>query len=211
MNPAPRHQCLIYKGSPSRHLTAIAAVVRQKLNENRRCLYLNSPVMVAGLRCYLSAIDIDVAHEVEKASLILSSDQSHLDEGRFDADQMLLTLDNALDQALNDGYDGLWATGDMTWEFGPKNDFSRLLEYEWRLEDLFRKRPNLGGICQYHADTLPEQVLRQGLVSHQAIFVNETLSQINPHFLQADSYGHQAAPNSQLESLIHHLCHEPVN
>jgi len=62
MNPLPRHQCLIYKGSPSLQLSAIAALVRQKVNENYRCLYLNSPVMVAGMRCYLAAAGIDVVY-----------------------------------------------------------------------------------------------------------------------------------------------------
>ena len=66
---------------------------------------------------------------------------------------MMHTLEDALGRALNEGYDGLWATGDMTWELGPERDFSRLLEYEWRLEEFFRKHPALGGICQYHADT----------------------------------------------------------
>lgn len=50
---------------------------------------------------------------------------------------------NALDQALDDGYIGLWVTGDMTWEFGPEKNFAKLLEYEWRLEELFHRRPEL--------------------------------------------------------------------
>lgn len=138
---------------------------------------------------------------------MLSSDQEHVVEGHFDVDRMMRTLEDALDQALNNGYNGLWATGDMTWEFGPKKEFSKLLEYEWRLEELFQKHPALGGICQYHADTLPDQVLRQGLVSHPSIFVNETLAHINPHYLRADSYKDRAATNPELESVINQLCH----
>jgi MEDS: MEthanogen/methylotroph, DcmR Sensory domain len=212
MNSSPRHQCLIYKGSPSLQLAAVAALVRQKMNENYRCLYLNSPVMVAGMRCYLAAAGIDVASELEKASLMLSSDQGHLVEGHFAVDGMMRTLEGAIYQALNDGYKGLWATGDMTWELGPEKDFSKLLEYEWRLEELFRKHPALGGICQYHADTLPDHVLRQGLLSHPSIFVNETLSQINPYYLRADSYSDQALMNPELGSMISRLCrHEDTN
>jgi hypothetical protein len=205
MNSHPRHQCLIYEGSPSRQLPAVAALVRQKLKRNYRCLYLNSPVMVAGIRCCLAAIDIDVAHEIGKASLVMSSEQRHLVEGRFDVDRMLFTLEDALSQALNDGYSGLWATGDMTWELGPQNDFSKLLEYEWRLEELIRKHSTFSGICQYHCDTLPAQVLRQGLLSHPSIFLNETLSHINPHYLHADSYSDQAAMNPELELVINSL------
>jgi hypothetical protein len=207
METIPRHQCLIYEGSPSRQLSALAALVRQKLDENFRCLYMNSPVMVAGIRCYLAAAGIDIAHELEKTSLVLSSSQQHLINGRFHVDRMMQTLEDAMGKALNDGYQGLWATGDMTWELGPEKDFSKLLEYEWRLEEFFRTHPALSGICQYHADTLPREALRQGLVAHPSIFLNETLSRINPHHLRADSYNDQTAMNPELESMINRLCY----
>jgi hypothetical protein len=207
MEPASRHQCLIYEGPPSRHLPALASVVCQKLNQNFRCLYLDSPVMVAGIRCYLAAAGIDVAQELAKASLVLSSDQRHLIEGRFDVARMMHTLDDSLRQALDDGYNGLWATGDMTWELGPRKDFPKLLEYEWRLEEFIREHPAMSGICQYHADTLPRGVLQQGLVTHRSMFVNETLSRINPYYLHPDSYNDQAAMNPELGAVIDRLCH----
>lgn len=205
--PVSRHQCLIYEGSPSRQLPALAAAVHQKLHENYRCLYLDSPVMIAGLRCYLSAAGIDIAQEVQKTSLVLTSDQPHLSSGQFDVDHMMHLLEDALEQALQDGYAGLWATGDMTWELGPQNDFSKLLDYEWRLEEFFRTHSALGGICQYRADTLPKLALRQGLLAHPSIFVNQTLSRINPHYLPANSYTDRAATNPELESTLRDLCH----
>src|SRR5579872_1815958 len=160
MQHSSRHQCLIYKGSPSRHLPALAALMRQKLDERHRCLYLDSPPMVAGMRSYLAAAGMNVAGEVKKGSLVLSSDQGHLANGHFDADRMLLSLEGAVRDALGAGYQGLWATGDMTWEFGSKREFGKLLDYEWKLEDLFRREPCISGICQYHIDTLPQEAVR---------------------------------------------------
>ena len=183
----------------------MAALLRQKLKANHRCLYLNSPAMVAGMRSYLAATGLDIAHEIGKASLVLSSDQRHLASGCFDVDRMMHTLEDALQQALNDGYDGLWATGDMTWEFGPEKDFSKLLDYEWQLEGFFRTHPSMGGVCQYHADTLPREVLRQGLLAHQSVFINETLSLINPSYLPARAYSDQAILNPELEGMISKL------
>jgi len=72
------------------------------------------------------------------------------------------------------------ASGDMTWEMGPDKDFSNLLEYEQRLEDFFQENEELSGVCQYHANTLPPEAVRQGLIAHSSIFVNETLYLINP-------------------------------
>src|ERR1700691_4996657 len=141
METLPRHQCLIYEGAPSRHLPAVAAVTRDKLQQNYRCLYLNSPPMVAGMGSYLAAAGVDIAREVGRGSLVLTSEQGHLAKGRFDVEQMVQTLEGAIHRALRDGYVGLWATGDMTWEMGPEKDFSKLVEYEWRLEKLFAKYP----------------------------------------------------------------------
>lgn len=157
-------------------------MAEQKLKENNRCLYLNSPTMVAGFRSYLFARGVDVSKEITKGSLVTSSDDKHLVDGRFDIDLMLSMLTEAVDKALNDGYCGLWATGDMSWEFGPEKDFSKLLEYEWRLEELFNKQPSLSGICQYHSERLPQEAMMHGIQTHREIFINETLSRVNPHY-----------------------------
>jgi hypothetical protein len=107
--------------------------------------------------------------------------------GRFDIDRMIHLLEAATEQAMADGYAGLFATGDMTWEFGPETDFSMLIDYEWRLEQLFRKQPTLSGICQYHRDLLPRQAICEGVVSHATVFINATLTRVNPHYVPARS------------------------
>jgi MEDS: MEthanogen/methylotroph, DcmR Sensory domain len=209
---ASRHQCLIYQGPPSCHLASIASVVQQKLQQQHRCLYLNSMPMVAGIKSYLAAKGVDVAGETTRGSLMLSSDQNHLLGGRrFDVDLMMDTLANGLQQALHDGYEGLWASGDMTWEFGPERDFSKLLEYEWRLEEFLRQNPQMSGICLYHGDSMPHDVLHNGLLTHQSVFINETLSCINPHFLPAESH-HLRPSGAKLDSAIHQLFeHKSLN
>jgi MEDS: MEthanogen/methylotroph, DcmR Sensory domain len=206
MEPAPRHQCLIYSGAPSKHLMALAATMRGKLQQNYRCLYLNSPPMVAGLRSYLAAGGVDVAQEVARGRLLLSSDRQHLADGRFDMDRMLQGLENLLTNALRDRCTGLWAVGDMTWELGAERDPSILLEYEWRLEKIFRRRPELSGICQYHADTLPRRMMRQSLLVHPSIFVNETLSLVNPHCLYSEARANAPDDSATLDEVLTHLC-----
>ena len=187
-------------------LPALAAHIKQKLSENIRCLYLNSPAMVAGMRSYLFAIDVDVVYEVAKTSLILTSDQSHVKDGRFDMDHMLGTLEETLNQALSDGYRGLWATGDMTWELGQDKNLETLLEYEWRLEKFFQKNPARSGICQYHAGTLPREAVCQGLLTHPALFINQTLACVNPNYLPSEARLQPAAMMPGLQQTVDNLC-----
>ena len=109
---------------------------------------------------------------------------------------MLGLLDDALTQALDRGYAGLWAAGDMTWEFGPEKNYTKLREYERGLEALFERRPELQGICQYHADTLPPSLPTEALYLHRACYINDTLSRMNHH------YAHEHIPASHLASMV---------
>ena len=177
-----RHQCLIYEGAPSHYLVDVAQTIVDKLHTNHRCLYLNSPAMVAGMRSRLVATGLDLPKFLERRDLILSSDQGHLINGKFVVDEMIALLAEAVQNALADGYAGLWATGDMTWEFGSEKNLEKLREYETRLEELMRKSPALSGICQYHRDTLPANAIQTALEMHSALYVNATLSQLNPNY-----------------------------
>jgi hypothetical protein len=164
---AARHQCLVYDGPPSRQLPFLAALVRAKLEEGYQCLYLNSPAMVAGLRSSLAEVGVDVVAATACGRLVLSSD-SH-----SNTDTILDLLEEAVGASIKDGYKGLWASGDMTWEFGAEKDFAKLLEYERRLEQIFERHDGLHGICQYHKDTLPAEAVRDGLLSHRSVLVGE--------------------------------------
>lgn len=194
---------MIYDGPPSRMLPALVATTRRYLDAGMRCMYLNTPAMVAGFRSQLFAAGTHVDHEVARGALVLGGDGSHWVDGRFDVGRMIDMLETAVQQALADGYAGLFATGDMTWEFGSEKELSKLLEYEWHLEQLFHKQPALSGICQYHCDLLPREAVREGLVSHASVFLNETISRLNPHYVLTRSPGERKqAAVAELDSAL---------
>ena len=138
--------------------------------------------MVSELEAYLDQGGVKVENQIKTGALILSSDQSHLVNGFFDIDRMLSMLKIGVADAKSDGFSGLWASGDMTWELGIEINPFKLLEYEQRLELLFLECPDLFGVCQYHANTLSPQLLRVGLCTHKAIS-SEALSKLNPFYI----------------------------
>jgi hypothetical protein len=142
--------------------------------------------MVAGMYSYLTSSGLNVHQAAVEGRLILSSAQSHLVDGSFDPARMMGLLKEAYDLAIKDGYAGLWASGDMAWEFGPTRDFAKLVEYERALEAFFHDHPGMAGVCQYHQDVLPPEVVEDGLAVHPGIFINETLSRLNSHYVAAE-------------------------
>jgi signal transduction histidine kinase len=173
-----RHKCLIYDGDPSEQLPVVVPLLLDGLQENWRCLYLGSPEDVEMVDAALSAKGVDTHREKERNALVLSSDRSHLVDGRFDPDAMVDGLSSSIDEALDDGFRGLCATGDMRWELGADENFERLLEYEARLEQVFREKP-LRGICQYHRGLVPAQALQDALVTHRSTYLGDVLNQDN--------------------------------
>lgn len=182
MLSSPRHQCFIYTGAPSAHLPDIARTLMARLVAKHRCLYLNSPAMVAGMRSQLAAAGLDPRAEIARGALILSSDQGHLVDGKFDVDGMIHLLRSAVHAALADGFVGLWASGDMTWEFGNEANLDKLLAYERRLEEFMQEHPALSGVCLYHRDTLPPHAIETALLTHPALYLSATLSELNSRF-----------------------------
>jgi hypothetical protein len=205
MEQNTRHQCMIYSGAPSEKLPSLAAIICKMMEDGYRCLYLNSPAMVAGIRSCLSAMGVDVAFQIAEGRLILSSEPVSLGE-EFDITQMLQKLEATLDDALNNGFKGLWASGDMTWEFGTEKNFEKLMEYEWELDALFHRRKELVGVCQYHHDTLPAEAMRQGLLMHRGVVINETLSRVNPYYINSVSPAEGITTNVLLDKMIAQLC-----
>lgn len=184
-------------------LPVLSAIIQAKLKEGYRCLYLNSSAMVSAMYSTLAGLGCDVQSEIDKGSLILSAELPATEYG-FDPNAMLKTIEAALDRALEAGYKGLWASGDMSWELGSARDFANLLDYELELEKLFSRRKELHGICQYHRNSLPNDALRSGLLGHQSLVISDTLTRINPNYLKGPVNGQQT--NRQLDDAIEALC-----
>lgn len=175
---ASRHKCLIYDGDPSEQLPVVVPLLVDGLRDEWRCLYLGSPADVHMVGTALSARGVDTSHEAGRGALMLSSERDHLRNGKFEPEAMIDGLCAAIDQALADGFQGLCATGDMRWELGQDDNFERLLEYEARLERVFRDKP-LRGICQYHRGLVPTQAVRDALLTHGSMYVGGALNRDN--------------------------------
>src|SRR5438309_8416097 len=122
-----RHKCLIYDGHPSEQLPVVIPFLLEGLQNRWRCLYLGSPEMVRMVDAALMTHGVEPAYEAKQGSLILSSDRSHLAQGCFEPRIMIEGLTAMVDSAVQEGFEGLCATGDMLWELGTSKNFDRLL------------------------------------------------------------------------------------
>src|SRR5690349_776135 len=177
-----RHKCLIYDGHPSQQLSVVVPFLTTALQNNWRCLYLGNPEMLRLVDGALKQHGIDTASAMKRGALLFSSERDHLKDGSFDAKAMIKGLCELIDNAVQDGFEGLCATGDMRWELGPDRNFDGLIEYEALLEQVFRDKP-LIGLCQYHRDTIPPRTLKDALITHRSLYFGGDLNEDNVFYM----------------------------
>jgi signal transduction histidine kinase len=179
-----RHRCLIYEGDPSEQFPVIVPLMKEALEEGRRCLYLGDPAMIVRLSRALDSAGVDTAGESARGALQFSADRGFLAHG-FDPEAMVRMLRDQVEAARRDGFSGLWASGDMRWELGEDANFERIGEYEARLEQAFDELP-LSGVCQYHRHTVPPDALRAAFQAHRSVYLGQTLHADNFYYLPPD-------------------------
>src|SRR5438270_4381383 len=127
------HVCTLFY-SPEEQLQAAVEYIRGGLARGERCLYVCCEHPVEDFRSALTERGIDAkAEEARGALLLLTKDQGHLCGGTFDPDRMIEMLNAAVQSALQDGFTGLCAAGDMSWILDGAPGSERLAEYEARL------------------------------------------------------------------------------
>jgi signal transduction histidine kinase len=177
-----RHKCLIYEGDPQEQMPVVIPFLKEGLQDNWRCMYLGRPEVVDMISAGLTAQNIDVSTEMSRGKLILSSARDNLGNGSFHPKKMVDFLGKLVDGAVQDGFQGLCATGDMKWEFGSDKNFALLLEYEALLEHVLRDAP-LRAMCQYHKDILPAEVVHDALLTHRSAYLGSMLSRDNLYYV----------------------------
>jgi hypothetical protein len=48
--------------------------------------------------------------------------------------------------------------------------------------------------------------MRQSLLVHPSVFLSQTLSLLNPHYMRPESFLHEAAQNASLDAIVGRIC-----
>jgi hypothetical protein len=133
-------------------------------------------------RAELKKAGIDVKLEEARGALVLITKyEGHLSGGSFDPDRMIEMLHAAVKGALDDGFTGLCAAGDMSWILDGAPGSEKVAEYEARLNRFYEANHALG-LCQYNVRTMPAEVLDHCLATHSAVRVEGPILLSNPFY-----------------------------
>lgn len=175
------HVCTLFS-SPEEQLLAAVEYIGAGLSRDERCLWVSCERPVAEFRAALKEAGIDVdAEEARGALVLLSRHEGHLQGGCFDPDRMIAMLHQAVKDALDAGFKGLCAGGDMSWLLEQAPGSERLAEYEARLNHFYQSNHALG-LCMYNVTTMPPAILDDCLATHPVVRVEGPILLQNPFY-----------------------------
>lgn len=175
------HVCTLYSNRDEQ-LAAAVDYLRGGLERGERCLYVCCEHTPDEFRDGLRGAGMDVdGEEARGALLLLTKHDGHLKGGTFDPDKMITMLHGAVKDALDAGFAGLCAAGDMSWLLDEADGSERIAEYEARLNAFYPSSRALG-LCQYNRNRLPAATLDHGLATHRHVRVDGNILLDNPFY-----------------------------
>jgi hypothetical protein len=166
------HICALYE-TEAEQLAVAAEYLADGLRAGERAFYVaGSEAALTRFRAALNKEGINVPNMVKRGALVEATQaEAHLAGGRFDSERMLRLLNEAIETALKDGFNGLRTCGDMSWLLKDPQGAERVVEYESLLNGFFAGV--LGaGMCQYDLRRLPPELIGHGLATHTSVVVD---------------------------------------
>ena len=167
-----QHVCVLFE-TEGEHLAIAARYIADGLRRGEQCLYGgHSSRALKQFEGALRDEGVDTAATMNRGALLTGTTaQLHLAGGKFDSERMLGLLNQALETALNSGYKGLRACGDMSWLLDHPEAEAQVVEYEALLNGFFSSARALG-MCLYDRRRLPAALLDHGMATHSTVVID---------------------------------------
>lgn len=179
------HLCYIYRNKEEQ-LSIVIPFMLQGLKKNEKCLYIvDENTKEEIIEVFRRFIDID-EYIKSKQFVILTKEEAYLKDGYFNPDKMIELLKDAEKQAIEEGYAGLRATGEMTWVFTKLPGVEKIIEYEAKLNYFFPKSRCVA-ICQYNENRFDAGMLLDVILTHPKLIIYDSLCE-NPYYIPPDVF-----------------------
>ncbi len=202
LNPGD-HLCCIYETEEQRR-TLLTPFLRQGLEHGEKVLYLIDESSREDILDYLGTTGIKEERYLERGQLeFLAAEEVCIRRGTFDPDSMMALLEREIEKAVDEGWEGLRLTGEMSWAVQGLPGSERLIEYEAKLNRFLDQRRCIS-LCQYDRRRFDSRVLLDVLRTHPAVVVGTEIYE-NFHYVSPEALLDEAPFEGELERWIQSL------
>ncbi|MDS0476895.1 MEDS domain-containing protein [Natrinema sp. 1APR25-10V2] len=202
------HLALIYE-TREQQFAAVVPFIEQGLERGEQCLYITDGTGRTAVLDVLRTAGIAVDSALDDEQLVIRSvAETYQGSGGFDPDAMRAFYAEAIEDAVAD-HEGLRVAAEMTWLAEDDTAVADVMEYETDVNELIHDTAATG-LCQYHHDRFPDEVIHDVLRTHPHIVYEQTVNQnvyYMPSLQEADQPGaypsdHDLPVERMLERLL---------
>ncbi|HVW29900.1 MAG TPA: MEDS domain-containing protein [Polyangiaceae bacterium] len=180
------HVCAFFDSREQEYVTLSSYYV-EGIQAGDKELHIVDALLTDDHRSRLARMGIEVAAREASGQLeVLTPADTYLQDGTFDPDKMLVTVDGVLAAAKERGFPRTRIMGNMGWALADAPGSDRLIEYEAKVNDVLA-RTRQPAICVYDTARLSGTLMLDILRSHPLTLVNGAIHQ-NPFFTPPEMF-----------------------
>jgi signal transduction histidine kinase len=192
-----QHLCLIY-ATQEEQFSAAIPFLKIGLERGEKCIYVADAKTTAALMNAMRADGINVDAAIRQGSFTIKN--GYPLPGKFVPDGMVAFLAESVQSARSEGYSALRVIGEMTWVTGIEPRPERLIEFEAKVNHLFRDQAALA-ICQYDRKVFSPEVLLEVLRTHPRVAYDAFVCE-NPYYVPPDEYLNPDHHEREIERML---------
>ena len=192
-----QHLCLIY-ATQEEQFSAAIPFLKIGLGRGEKCIYVADAKTTAAVIKAMRADGMDVDAAIRQGSFAIT--KGYPLPGNFVPDGMVDFLAESVQSARLAGYSALRVIGEMTWVTGIERRPERLMEFEAKVNHVFRDHDALA-ICQYDRRVFPPEVLLEILRTHPTVVYGGCICE-NPYYVPAEEYLNPDHHEREIERML---------
>ncbi len=190
--PEGTHMCLIYDNDEQRKII-IGQFLARGLTLGEQVFYFADMTTPKEIETWLQEAGLDLPSQKRNGEFeTFKAEDVYYPTGRFEPSEMLARVSGCYDQAIQAGYHGSRASGEMSWALKGIPGSERLLEYEALINTIHDAHP-ITPICQYDARRFDGATLLNVLKVHPLMIVQGRIVQ-NPYYMPPEEFLKEFAP-----------------
>ncbi len=188
--PAPvepgEHGCFLYQ-SEAEHRRVLTAFLQEGLRHHDKVLYLVHDHSYAVVIDYLYDMVPNVASYVASGQLSsVEATSVYLSDGAFNPERMIHFIESAVEEAQREGYRGLRGAAEMTWALKNGTKVEQLMEYESKVNSVFRE-VRCTALCLYDRRAFPPEAIWNAVMTHPVV-VHDHVRCRNDFFIRPEEF-----------------------
>ena len=180
-----RHLAVFYD-SPEWQLWVAAAFITAGLDGGNRCLYFVDSNTRSTVEAALRAAGVDVDARLDAGDLVIRKGGDAFREADFDPLQLITLLEDETRESVDDGYDGLWVAGEVSWCFHTDLKYDHVVDFEAEFDAAYPDFP-VTSLCQYDLTQFNEQSVAKALWTHRQVVYRDSICE-NPFYVPPGEY-----------------------